>query len=72
MRDDRLQANTWTRNKSPNALENSGPAPFDYKQYGYSFGGPIHEGQAVLLRRAGVGQLPRQVETRHADGADRR
>ena len=23
------------------ALENSGPAPFDYKQYGYSFGGPI-------------------------------
>ena len=32
-RDDKLQANTWTRNKSPNALENSGPAPFDYKQY---------------------------------------
>ena len=22
-------------------IENSGPAPFDYKQYGYSFGGPI-------------------------------
>ncbi len=40
-RDDKLQANTWTRNKSPNALENSGPAPFDYKQYGYAFGGPI-------------------------------
>src|SRR3954452_6839536 len=40
-RDDKLQANTWTRNKSPNALENSGPAPFDYKQYGYSAGGPI-------------------------------
>jgi hypothetical protein len=40
-RDDSLQANTWTRNKSPNALENSGPSPFDYKQYGYSFGGPI-------------------------------
>ena len=33
MRDDKLQANTWTRNQSPNALENSGPAPFDYKQY---------------------------------------
>ena len=40
-RDDRLQANTWTRNRSPNAIENSGPSPFDYKQYGYSFGGPI-------------------------------
>ena len=22
-------------------IENSGPAPFDYKQYGYSFGGPM-------------------------------
>ena len=40
-RDDSLQANTWQRNASPNAIENSGPAPFDYKQYGYSFGGPI-------------------------------
>ena len=40
-RDDSLQANTWARNLSPNAIENSGAAPFDYKQYGYSFGGPI-------------------------------
>jgi hypothetical protein len=40
-RDDKLQANTWARNRSPNAAENSGPAPFNYKQYGYSFGGPI-------------------------------
>ena len=40
-RDETLQANTWARNRSPNALENSGAAPFDYKQYGYSFGGPI-------------------------------
>ena len=40
-RDESLQANTWARNASPNAIENSGPAPFDYKQYGYSFGGPI-------------------------------
>jgi hypothetical protein len=40
-RDDSLQANTWARNRSPNATENSGPAPFDQKQYGYSFGGPI-------------------------------
>ena len=41
MRDDKLQANTWARNRSPNALENSGPAPFNQKQYGYSVGGPI-------------------------------
>jgi len=40
-RDDTLQANTWARNRSPNAIENSGPAPFDYKQYGYSIGGPV-------------------------------
>ena len=40
-RDDKMQANTWTRNKSPNALENAGAAPFDYRQYGYSFGGPV-------------------------------
>jgi hypothetical protein len=40
-RDESLQANSWSRNRSPNATENSGPAPFDYKQYGYAFGGPI-------------------------------
>jgi hypothetical protein len=40
-RDESLQANSWSRNRSPNAVENSGPAPFDYKQYGYAFGGPI-------------------------------
>jgi len=40
-RDDKLQANSWTRNRSTNPRENSGPAPYDYKQYGYSFGGPI-------------------------------
>jgi hypothetical protein len=40
-RDESLQANQWTRNRSTNAAENSGPAAFDYKQYGYSFGGPI-------------------------------
>src|SRR4030095_1262928 len=43
-RDDSLQANTWGRNRSTNTLENSGPAPFDYKQYGYSLGGPIPVG----------------------------
>jgi hypothetical protein len=40
-RDDKLQANTWTRNKSPNSFENSGAAPFNYKQPAYSVGGPI-------------------------------
>ncbi len=40
-RDDKLQANTWSRNRSPNAIENGGPSPFDYKQYGCSVGGPI-------------------------------
>ena len=40
-RDDALQANTWARNRSPNAIENSGPSKFDYKQYGYALGGPI-------------------------------
>jgi hypothetical protein len=40
-RDDSLQANTWARNRSTNALENSGPAPFDYKQYSYALGGPV-------------------------------
>jgi hypothetical protein len=40
-RDDTLQANTWGRNRSPNAIENSGPSKFDYKQYGYALGGPI-------------------------------
>ena len=39
-RDDSLQANTWTRNKSTNPAD-ANPAAFDYKQYGYSFGGPI-------------------------------
>jgi len=40
-RSDALQANTWTRNKSPNSFENSGAAPFTYKQPAYSVGGPI-------------------------------
>jgi hypothetical protein len=39
-RDDSLQANTWTRNRSTNAADQD-PAPFDYKQYGYAFGGPV-------------------------------
>jgi hypothetical protein len=41
LRDESLQANSWARNRSTNPLDNQGPAAFDYKQYGYSFGGPI-------------------------------
>ena len=40
-RDESLQANTWARNRSSNATENKGPAAFDYKQYGWSLGGPV-------------------------------
>jgi hypothetical protein len=40
-RDNALQANTFTRNKSPDPSQNDGAAPFSYKQYGYSAGGPI-------------------------------
>ncbi len=39
-RDDSLQANQWSRNRSTNAADQD-PAPFDYKQYGYAFGGPV-------------------------------
>ena len=42
-RDDSLQANSWSRNASGSAAQ-SEPAPFDYKQYGYAFGGPIPVG----------------------------
>ena len=39
-RDDSLQANSWSRNRA-GGDQAKGPAPFDYKQYGYSLGGPI-------------------------------
>lgn len=41
LRDESLQANTWSRNRSTNPRDNQGPAPFDYKQYGYAGGGPV-------------------------------
>jgi hypothetical protein len=40
-RDESLQSNTWSRNRSSNPTESAGPAPFDFKQYGYSVGGPV-------------------------------
>ena len=73
-RDDKLQANTWARNRSPNPIENSGPAPFDYKQYGYSFGGPVpgamFKDRLFFFARAGVGELLPGAD-QHRDGADR-
>ena len=73
-RDDSLQANTWTRNRSTNPAESSGPAPFDYKQYAYAIGGPVpgqpDAGPVLLLRRAGVCRLLR-ARHQHRDGADR-
>ena len=41
IRDESLQSNTWSRNRSTNPAESSGPAPFDYKQWAYAFGGPV-------------------------------
>ena len=43
-RDDRLDANSWSRNSSPLPEQNSKPAPYTFRQYGYDFGGPIPVG----------------------------
>jgi len=40
-RNSALDANSWTRNLSPNASESSGPAPFRFNQFGFDIGGPI-------------------------------
>ena len=40
-RNSALDANTWTRNLSPNIKENSGPAPFRFNQFGYDISGPV-------------------------------
>jgi hypothetical protein len=39
-KDESLQANEWNRNRS-GGVNAEGPAPFDFKQYGYSVGGPL-------------------------------
>ena len=40
-RDEKLDANSWTRNRSPLGEQNSGPAPFSYNQFGFHIGGPV-------------------------------
>jgi hypothetical protein len=41
-RDESMDANSWSRNNSPLAEQNSRPAPFTYHQYGYDIGGPVY------------------------------
>jgi len=40
MRDDKLNANSFTRNKSSDPLQHTPPA-LDYKNFGYTVGGPV-------------------------------
>lgn len=40
-RNSKLDANSWTRNHSPNEGENSQPAAFRFNQPGFSLGGPV-------------------------------
>ncbi|MBI2685981.1 MAG: TonB-dependent receptor [Acidobacteria bacterium] len=40
-RNSALDANTWTRNHSPNRSEFGGPAPFRFNQFGYDINGPV-------------------------------
>jgi hypothetical protein len=44
-RDERMDANSWSRNNSPLADLNSKPAPFTYHQFGYDIGGPVAVGK---------------------------
>jgi len=41
-RNSALDANSWTRNRSPNPDENRRPAPFRFNQPGFSLGGPVY------------------------------
>lgn len=41
-RNSALDANSWTRNHSPNAREFGGPAPFRFNQFGYDISGPVY------------------------------
>jgi hypothetical protein len=41
-RNSALDANTWTRNHSPQAQTYSGAAPYRFNQYGFDVGGPVY------------------------------
>jgi hypothetical protein len=41
-RNSALDANTWTRNHSPQASTAGGAAPYRFNQYGFAVGGPIY------------------------------
>lgn len=40
-RNSAMDANTWTRNHSPNTAQSSAPDPFRFNQYGWDIGGPV-------------------------------
>ena len=40
-RNSALDANSWTRNHSPDASQSSQPDPFRFNQYGFDIGGPV-------------------------------
>src|SRR5262249_55557334 len=40
-RNSALDANSWTRNHSPDRRESGGPAPFRFNQFGYDISGPV-------------------------------
>ena len=41
-RDESLDANSWGRNRSTVASQNSGPQPYGFKQFGYDLAGPLY------------------------------
>ena len=40
-RNSALDANSWTRNHSPDRTQNTGPDPFRFNQFGFDIGGPV-------------------------------
>ncbi len=40
-RDEGLDANSWSRNRSTDVRQSAGPAPFSFNQWGFTLGGPV-------------------------------
>jgi hypothetical protein len=40
-RSEALDANAWSRNRSPDPRQHDGPAPFSFNQWGFTLGGPV-------------------------------